>query len=515
MNLKSNLHPTRPLFWIYLVMLAGAAFRTTAYFGATSMWLDEVASALNIQPRNFYQLATEKLHFNQVAPLGFLWTSKLSALLFGENDLAYRFVPWVWSLFSLPLFYAVAKRFVTAWYLFAAVALFSLSYAGFLYAFQAKQYSGDLAIVLLLTWLGLRMGEGKITVVEKWLMSIGAFVGLLSCFQAVPIAAFIAMLTGYKLFKENRLAELKTVTAMLVAGLIASLITVWFALNYNTGVRSEMTEYWQRGFPSGNVFEYLLWFPTKLYKELAFFIGWYMYDLMLAVRITTLALLILSIPGIVYLKRKNGWQVTILFSTIIIALLLAITHQYPFTERISFYASFVWIISGMAGLQALATWIPVKAVKYSTATMAVLFGIVASLHMLLVPLLRPPYYAQPMQPVLKELKKKIQPGDVVYVYPKARWALQFYGPKEGLINYQVQKSDGTLNSLLRDADKLRGKKRVWFIFTQWTPSQPYPDSIKSYMGKVIGKEIDRIADPYGLTGEQEAAAHLYDLSGKK
>ena len=118
--LKDNhLKISKPFFWILLVMLIGALFRSVAYFGATSMWLNDVASALNIQQRNFLQLATEKLHFNQVAPLGFLWTSKLAAMVFGENDLAYRFVPWVWSLLFLPLFYLVSKRFLNGWYLFA------------------------------------------------------------------------------------------------------------------------------------------------------------------------------------------------------------------------------------------------------------------------------------------------------------------------------------------------------------------------------------------------------------
>ena len=168
----------------------------------------------------------------------------------------------------------------------------------------------------------------------------------------------------------------------------------------------------------------------------------------------------------------------------------------------------------MAGLEALASWKQNKVVQYSTATLGVLLAINAALLMIIVPLFRPPYYSQPMQPVLKALKKKMQPGDVVYVYPKARWAMQFYAKREGIENYMVQKSDGTLDSLLRDADRLKGTKRVWYVFTQWTPSQPYPDSVKSYLGNVIGKEIDRVPDPYGLEGEQEAAAHLYDLSGR-
>ena len=129
-------------------------------------------------------------------------------------------------------------------------------------------------------------------------------------------------------------------------------------------------------------------------------------------------------------------------------------------------------------------------------------------------MLRPPYYAQPMQPVLKELKKQLQPGDIVYVYHKARFALKFYGLKEGITDYIIAKNDTTVVPILRDADKLIGNKRVWFVFTQWTERQPFPDSIKAYLEKVIGKEIGKIPDPFGGVEDMEASAHLYDLSKK-
>ena len=78
--------------------------------------------------------------------------------------------------------------------------------------------------------------------------------------------------------------------------------------------------------------EYLLWFPKKLYQELGFFIAWYMYVLLLPVRITAITLLVLSIPGIIFLGRKKPHQAGILFATIVTALLLAALYRYPFTQ---------------------------------------------------------------------------------------------------------------------------------------------------------------------------------------
>jgi hypothetical protein len=117
--------------------------------------------------------------------------------------------------------------------------------------------------------------------------------------------------------------------------------------------------------------------------------------------------------------------------------------------------------------------------------------------------------------VLRELKKQMQPGDILFVYHKARHALKFYGPKEGITNYQVAHSHDDIITYLREIDSLKGNKRVWFFYTQWTETQTFPDSIKQYMGKVIGKEIGQIKDPYGGTEDFEAAAYLYDLSDPK
>ena len=135
--------------------------------------------------------------------------------------------------------------------------------------------------------------------------------------------------------------------------------------------------------------------------------------------------------------------------------------------------------------------------------------------MIIVPEERPPFNGQPSQLILHELKKQWQPGDILFVYFKARHALKFYGPKEGITDYRVGGNYKTIEQHLRQLDSLRGNKRIWFFFSQWTERQPFPDSIKTYLGTVIGKEIGKIPDPHGGTEDLEAAAYLYDLSGKK
>jgi hypothetical protein len=133
---------------------------------------------------------------------------------------------------------------------------------------------------------------------------------------------------------------------------------------------------------------------------------------------------------------------------------------------------------------------------------------------LFIPSERPPFHEQPVQLILHELQERRQPGDVVLVYFKTRHALNFYGEVEGVTDYRVGGSYNEIEPLLRELDSLKGQRRVWFIYSQWTALQPFPDSIKGYLGSVIGREIDHIPDPHGGTEDLEAAAYLYDLSGR-
>src|SRR4028119_1011918 len=141
--LKTYLRPRHINFWIALTVLIGITLRTVQYVGNSSMWFDELTSALNIQSRTFYELATQPLDYNQVAPVGFLLCEKLAISILGESDQAFRFFSWLWSIASLILFILVAKRFLRGFYLLAAVILFSGAITGFIYAGSAKQYSGD------------------------------------------------------------------------------------------------------------------------------------------------------------------------------------------------------------------------------------------------------------------------------------------------------------------------------------------------------------------------------------
>lgn len=510
----SAIHPIQ--FWIGLVFLTALVLRCLHYFGRSSMWLDELASSFNVMERNFYQLATETLDFNQVAPLGFLWLQKLATLLFGQNDHAFRFFPFVFSILSLLLFYLVCKTFLKGVTLVGAFALFGLSMCMLFYGGEAKQYSGDVTAALFLVWSGLEMVKGKLKRSSLWTISAGGFLMIFCSLPAVVIAPTVLLVVFIQLLRKTiKLPVQHFISITTIWALSCLLLTGYAKFIISTDVQQAMSDYWSRGFaPLTGLGDFLLWIPQTIQKELTYSLAWFSAEILPQTGYISWALLLLSIPGLIYLFKKNKEATVILLSPLIAALLLAIFRVLPFDGRVSIYATWPIIICGMAGIAALRHWFPrVFSVPVTTISTLVIALPIGLLIIGFAPM-RPPYNGQSAQPVLKELKKQMQPGDVLYVYFKSKYAMRFYGPKEGITDYVAGRSHSSIEPLLRDIDSLRGNKRVWFLFSQWTPKQPFPDSIKAYMGTVIGRQIGVIPDPDGNTGELEAAAHLYDLSGE-
>jgi len=508
-------NPRQINFWLLLVFTTGVVLSSIQFFDRSSMWFDELTCALNVQHHSYYQLATQSLDYNQVAPIGFLLLEKFATTLFGENDFAFRFFPWIWSIVSLVFFLDIAKHFFKGPLLVAAFALFAGSVSHWFYAGEAKQYSGDIAAAVFLVWSALQLIKEKINSSTVWLIAGLGFLLIISSLPAIVIAPFLLSIIFIRLIKKQVAITPKHFFIITFCWAIACAWGTWYAkFVISSKVNGAMSAYWSRGFaPLGSIGSYIKWIYTTLTDELSYFLTFWMTDVIPQITIVSKILLLLSIPGIVFLAKKYKAATLLLFSPLLVALVLATAKILPFDNRVSIYATWPFIISGIAGITALQTWLPLLfRPKVSTA-----LGLIIALPIILITIVlpseHPPFNAQSSQPVLKTLKKQLQPGDILYVYFKSRHALHFYGPKEGITDYVTGNSYDSIVPFLRELDKFKGNKRVWFFFSQWTERQTFPDSIKAYLGNVIGKEITKIPDPDGNKEDLEVAAHLYDLSG--
>lgn len=500
-----------------MTFIIGITLRSIHFFGRSSMWFDELTSALNVQSHTYYQLTTQSLEFNQIAPIGFLLYEKLATSLFGENDLAFRFFPWVLSLFSLVLFFQISKQFVKGTALLATFILFACSVTQWFYAGEAKQYSGDVTAALFLVWSALQMTKPHPKKSTVWLIAAVGVVLISASFSAIAIAPFVLLVVFIRLLKKQIALSKASFWGIALCWAVACALGAWYAkFVISSTSNNAMTNYWSRGFsPLDSFTDYLLWVPKSLFKELSFFLTAWMEFSVSFIKSIAAALLILSVPGLVFLARKYALITIILFAPLTIAIILATARVLPFDSRVAVYATWPLLISGIAGITALQNWFPSLLKPALSTALGLMIALPIVIITIALPSERPPLNAQSAQPLLKELKKQLQPGDKLYVYYRARHAMKFYGSKEGITDYIVGGDYNNIVPYLRELDLLKGNKRVWFFFTQWVPPKPYPDSMKVYLGTVIGKEIGRIPDPDGLVEDLEVAAHLYDLSKSK
>ncbi len=515
---RSNLrNPGHIDFWLMIVFVAGASLSSIHFFGRSSMWFDELTAALNVQHHSFYQLATESLDYNQVAPVGFLLQEKLATTLFGENDFAFRFFPWIWSLVSLVLFLQVARHFIKGPLVVATFMLFSFSVAHWFYGGEAKQYSGDITAALFLVWSAFQLMKPHLKKPTIWLIAGLGFLFICSSLPAIVMAPFLLLAVYVWLWRNENLFSNRAVFIVTVFWAIACGFGAAYAKFVISGeVNGAMSSYWSRGFaPLDNFSHYFQWIIATLSKELSYFLTTWMEYSIPQVSLVAKALLFLSIPGIIFLFRKFSAETLMLFSPLIIAIILATARVLPFDNRVAIYATWPLIISGIGGIGALQYWFPVVFKQPVSTVLSLIIAVPIIVITIVLPSEHPPFNGQSSQPVLHELKKQLQPGDILYVYFKSRHALHFYGPKEGITNFVMGSSFDSIGPYLRELDKFKGNKRLWFFFSQWTEKQPFPDSMKAYLGNVIGKEIGGIPDPDGNREDLEAAVHLYDLTVHK
>ena len=151
--------PTR-IAWAALAF--GVALRAAQYFSNSALYVDEGALALNVINKSFRALFAP-LDFNQAAPPGFLALEKIAVLAFGDSEYSLRLFPFAFSIAALFLFYGVARRVLVNWAVPVAVAFFAVSEQIIYFSAQVKQYSGDVAITLLVVLAALELESRRLT----------------------------------------------------------------------------------------------------------------------------------------------------------------------------------------------------------------------------------------------------------------------------------------------------------------------------------------------------------------
>jgi hypothetical protein len=372
------------------------------------------------------------------------------------------------------------------------------------YARNVKQYSGDVAVVLLLVIMALRFREGRDDIRRAVL---GGVLGGAAILCSQPAVLVGGVLIAVLFVQRRRSSQSMLPLACLALGwaIGALTVTVTSPILSPVATREFMRAGWDsRGFlPLGP--EALVWLPHRLSLLPGLFVGQFMADTILE-GIIAGAFAVLVVIGLPYLFRRQAGRTALLSAPVLAAILLSAARILPLSWRVSIYLAPVLLIMSLAGTDQLRAWLPRN---WRMLASAAVLGLVMVPAAVLVLFIDVPNRREEARPVLEELRSRWIQGDAIYVLPPGRRAMEFYGRRLGFRNWQTSPGPGGLRSPLRELDSFRGRSRVWIFYTHAVPCRQR--LIRSYL-ETIGREVDRIEDPYGNKGKSEAAAYLYDLS---
>jgi hypothetical protein len=497
-----------------VIILIGDALRLSQYIADRSLWRDEAALALNIVNRSFVGLA-QPLDGDQGAPLGFLFGEKLLTLLLGNADYVLRIIPLICGLASIWAMYALANRvFLERVAVVAAVVLCAISVPLIYFASEAKQYSSDVLVCLLLLLVIVRNFDRDLANRDAVLLAALGTAALWVSYPALFILAGAGSTLGaHFILNRDRRSALKLGC---VAGLwLVSLLFLYLICLHQLSANRYLLTYWNGTFMPLPPWRDWRWFVNTLRSIMA--------DPFDLPTNSTIALLVCGTFSVCARRWEFGLM---LMLPILWTLVASALRKYPFADRL-----LLFLMPIMFLIVAEAIGCSYSLLNRFTGLPRV--GLTVALAILVKVAITPAYQATILKPHLREEIKPImsylsdhrQVNDVVYVYYGATPAFRYYSPfyklekvsivwgtkhRPGADRYNSPYNrhpkvvtvweNKNAEMYLRELNKLRGNGRVWIVISDGADEEAF---FLDYLDQ-IGRRLDQF-------GAQDSWLGLYDL----
>ncbi len=408
-----------------LLIALGVWMRLYQWNFGRSLWLDEALVARSLVSRNFVELVSAPLAGDQAAPVGWLFASRASITLFGESEQALRLPALLAGLLALVLAWRLARRLLPPVLIPVALTIVVLSPWLLYYSNEVKPYSFDVAAVLVVLLLALRVPSGAPTRAVLPLAVVGA-VAVWFSFAAIMALAGVSVVLVLVAWARGGLRRALT-TALVLASWVISLGVAYVTVLERLRSTSTLAVYWRFTFPEAN--ESLLdWLGERVVALVSNPLE--LQPLWLAV--------LLVVVGALRLARARPYEWALACSVIAMAVVAAALKAYPMDGRLA-----LWLVP-IAAL-ALAAVVPVRLRPDdspwpgSTATTA---GVVVALLAVGVavapaaakslPQAVQPHRLQELRPLMERLAAEQQPGDIILTGLATQAPYDFYTPRTGV-----------------------------------------------------------------------------------
>ena len=466
-------------FACLLIIFSGIIISLISLLYNRSLWLDEAMLSLNIINKSYIELLSP-LEMGQVAPIGFLYIQKFATSIFGNYDWVLRVVPFLAFIFSIPsLFFVTKKLFNSTQLALLTSAFFSINVTLIWYAVEAKQYSVDVLVAILIVLCALNFNSkdnnkslflyGLIGVVSVWFSNISIImlftVGLYSLFLSIG--------------KEKKKKYLVFIPLF---SWVISFLIYYICFIYNHPHTDHMVNYWKDNFLPQNIFsaEFYSFLSVKiriLFQDILSFSQFWIFPLFFSI----VAIKIL-------LKKKKSKYLYLPIFPLLLHLILSSFQLYPFHKRLILYLTpFITI---------LFTFGFVSTYKYLTKKVGRVPKLILFIPILFLikPLAKElPFEKEEIKKSLKYIDEHISSNEPIYVYYASKAAFIFYVNRYHNITVANPVFFG--ESYRKDWDTYSGEiqeitqSEIWLIFShahkKW---HPVVESEENYIIKSLKSE---------------------------
>ncbi len=492
----NSFYDSKQLLWV--IICFGIVLRLAQYLSNRALWLNEAYLALNIVNRSFSELL-QPLDPFQAAPIGFLIVEKLLVQIFGNSEYVLRLFPFLCGIISLFLFCRLATHYIATKAVPIALGLFAVSDSLIYHSSEVKQYSSDVVIGLLLLYVAAIYIQSERLTTSR--IALFGAIGAIAIWFSHP-AVFILAGVGASLAlfclgaKEwPRIARLSIIYSIW----ILSFAACYFVSLRDLSHHERLLSHWSGGFMP---------FPPMAFSDAKWFVKTFfkIFDEPAGLSLPHIAGLTFLIGCIsMFFAKKKA--LLVLISPIPFVLLASGLHSYPFSGRLLlFVAPFLLLFIAEGAEQ----------IRVKTRHNFPIIGIALIGLLVFPPLLFASYHLikprtrEEIKPVISYVVDHKQDGDLLYVYYGSWPAFEFYSDKYGFKKSDYVEGVSSRDNpsrYIEDLDKLRGKKRVWILFSH----------VRRRKSKGIDEErlfldyldsIGRRLDSFKSIG---AVVYLYDL----
>lgn len=485
------------LCWALLTL--ALALRVIRFLHDHALWLDEAFLALNLIDRSFAELTTE-LDYEQFAPIGFLFVMKSFVAALGRSDYVFRLFPFIGSLISIPVFYALAKRLLKPSGVPVALALFALSHPLLVFAAEAKPYGSDATIALILSLLAVNYaGKSVPRIADAALLAVAGAVAVWFSYPAAFVLAGIGTALGVAYIWQRDWRNAILLGVVPVIWLASFGIQAWMVMgnahpqlpeNDLTGLREVYSQDFLPWPPSpAAVTEWLLYF-------FPYAAGFFTSEVAAGVGVFA------CIMGCIALGRDKRRPLAILALPLVFALFVSAAELYPMRQRFLMFIGPALLLVIAAGFDEVRTRVGTQ-------------GRIVWVLLLIVILVQPSLRAVKQsirlerhgdaRPAVARLDDRIRDGDTLYLHWTGEPVYRLYSNDphpEGQI--VVGSRSLRWSALSKDVPKIDGKSRVWVLFSYGAYNTP--------AGQTLRDELDRRGVLIDAFESEGAALYLYDLS---